>query len=38
MPAAEIDNLFARHGFVNESHGSVMLSKSRPFDNDGFKF
>src|SRR5882724_362093 len=33
VPAAEIDDLLARHGFGNDSHGSAMLPKSRPFDN-----
>src|SRR6266850_1828714 len=33
VPAAEIDDLLARHGFANNSHGTAMLPKSRPFDN-----
>jgi hypothetical protein len=33
VPAAEIDDLLASHGFSNGSHRTPMLSKSVPFDN-----
>jgi hypothetical protein len=33
VPAAEIDDLLARHSFGDDSHGTAMLPKSPPFFN-----